>query len=96
MIKVSERKKMKKVFKKGYSKEVLNRLNASGIMNQKGEPFGISYITHVFNGRNENSEIEKTIVALYAEKVEEEKRIREEKKTIFSTKKPEAGTSGNF
>ncbi|KIQ22665.1 hypothetical protein RT99_06055 [Flavobacterium sp. MEB061] len=94
MIKPAERKKMKKVFKKGYSKEVLEKLNENGIVTQKGTPYGISYITHVFNGRNENTDIEKTIVGLYAEKKEEKKKIAEEKKAIFTKKKPEAGTPG--
>jgi len=94
MIKTAERKKMKKVFKKGYSKEVQEKLNENGIVTKKGSPYGISYITHVFNGRNEHQEIEKAILALYTEKVEEAKKLKEEKKSIFGTKKPEAGNIG--
>ncbi|MRX40607.1 hypothetical protein GJU43_15070 [Flavobacterium sp. LC2016-23] len=94
MIKTAERKKMKKVFKKGYSKEVQEKLNEKGVTTQKGNPYGISYITHVFNGRNENPEIEETIIELYAEKVEQSKESIKKKKEIFSTKKPEADTSG--
>lgn len=94
MIKTAERKKMKKLFKRGYSKEVLHKLNENGIVTKKGSPYGVSYITHVFNGRNENPEIEKTILALYTEKLEEAKKLTEEKKAIFGTKKPEAGNIG--
>lgn len=95
MIKITERKKMKKVFKKGYSKEVLDKLNDKGIVNKKGDSYGISYITHVFNGRNENLEIEETIIALYTEKVAEAKEISQKRKEIFCTKKPDAGNIGS-
>jgi len=73
----------------GFSNKFLD--NSSNM----GTPYGISYITHVFNGRNENPEIEKTILALYTEKVEEAKKLTEEKKAIFGTKKPEAGNIGS-
>ena len=95
MIKTSERKKMKKVFKKGYSKEVQEKLIEKSVFTQKGSPYGISYITHVFNGRNENLEIEETIIALYTEKVAEAKVISQKKKEIFCTKKPDAGNIGS-
>jgi ABC-type antimicrobial peptide transport system permease subunit len=98
MIKPAEKKKMKKVFKGGYSKEVQEKLNEKGIVTKKGTPYGISYITHIFNGINENLAIEETIVELYAEKVkqskEEKQNTEKKKKEIFSTKKPEAGTPG--
>lgn len=94
MIKTAERKKMKKVFKKGYSKEVQEKLNEKCVFTQKGRPYGISYITHVFNGRNENSEIEETIIELYAEKVEQSKESIKKKKEIFGAKKPDAGNIG--
>lgn len=95
MIKISERKKMKKVFKKGYANEVSEKLNAREIMTLKGNPYSISYITHVFNGRNENPVIEATIIELYTEKVQEAKEISLKKKEIFSTKKPDAGNTGS-
>lgn len=95
MIKTSERKKMKKVFKKGYSKEVQEKLIEKCVFTQKGSPYGISYITHVFNGRNENSEIEETIIELYSEKVEQLKESLKKKKEIFCTKKPDAGNIGS-
>jgi hypothetical protein len=94
MITLTQRKKMLKAFKGVYAKEVLDRLNEKKIMNKKGNSFSIAYITHVFNGRNTNLGIEETIIALYTEKVEEAKRISRERKEVFSTKKPEAGTSG--
>ena len=83
MIKTAERKKMKKVFKKGYSKQVQEKLNVKGVFTQKGNSYGFSFINHVFNGRNENIEIEAAIIQLYTEIVETAKKIKEEKKSIF-------------
>lgn len=85
MITTAQRKKLRKVFKTRYSKEVLARLNQKGILNKKGESFGISYISHVFNGRNEDLQIEETIIELYQEKLAEEKAIIQRRKQIFET-----------
>lgn len=94
MITTAQRKKMKKIFKTRYSKAVQERLNQKGILNKKGKSFGISYISHVFNGRNEDIQIEETIIELYQEKVTELKEIANRRKEIFDTKKPEAGNIG--
>ena len=83
MITTAQRKKLKKVFKTRYSKAVQTRLNQKGILNKKGKSFGISYISHVFNGRNEDLLIEETIIELYQEKVAEEKAIAQRRKEIF-------------
>lgn len=83
MITLTQKNKMKKVFKKGYSKEVQERLDAKGIFTKKGVSYGIAYITHVFNGRNSNIEIEETIIALYKEKIDEAKSISNRRKEIF-------------
>lgn len=85
MITTAQRKKMKSVFKTRYSKAVQQRLNAKGLFNKKGKPFGISYISHVFNGRNEDLQIEEVIIELYQEKVTEIKAIAERRREIFET-----------
>ena len=84
MIKISERKKMKKVFKTGYSKEVQKLLAEKAIWNKKGLPFSNSYITHVFNGRNTNNDIEEAIIELYQKRLHEETTIILRRKEIFS------------
>lgn len=85
MITTAQRNKMKKVFKTRYSKAVQARLNHKKIFNKKGKSFGISYISHVFNGRNEDFLIEETIIELYQEKVKEIKAITNRRKEIFET-----------
>ncbi|WP_417943016.1 hypothetical protein [Flavobacterium sp. RS13.1] len=77
---------MKKVFKTGYSKEVKKLLEEKEIWNKKGLPFSNSYITHVFNGRNTNIDIEETIIELYQKRLYEETRITLRRKEIFSKK----------
>ncbi|MDR7208563.1 hypothetical protein [Flavobacterium piscis] len=80
---------MKKVFKTGYSKEVQQLLEEKGIWNKKGLPFSKSYITHVFNGRNCNNDIEETIIELYQKRLHELTKITLRRKVIFSEKNME-------
>ncbi|MGO4772859.1 hypothetical protein ACEN2I_14450 [Flavobacterium sp. W22_SRS_FK3] len=77
---------MKKVFKKGYSKDVQKLLEDKAIWNKKGLPFSSSYITHVFNGRNTNNNIEEAIIELYQKRLHEETTITLRRKEIFSQK----------
>ena len=86
MITAGQRNKMKKVFKTGYSKEVQKILAEKAIWNKKGLPFSNSYITHVFNGRNSNNDIEESIIQLYQKRLYEEATIILRRKEIFSKK----------
>jgi hypothetical protein len=86
MITAGQRNKMKKVFKTGYSKDVQKLLEEKGIWNKKGLLFSKSYITHVFNGRNSNNDIEEVIIELYQKRVYEAARIKLRRKEIFSRK----------
>ncbi|HEX8017025.1 MAG TPA: hypothetical protein VF465_17465, partial [Flavobacterium sp.] len=54
--------------------------------NKKGMPFSNSYITHVFNGRNTNNDIEETIIELYQKRLYEETKITLRRKEIFGKK----------
>lgn len=83
MITAGQRNKMKKVFKTGYSKEVKKLLEEKAIWNKKGLPFSSSYITHVFNGRNTNNDIEEVIIELYQKRLHEETTIILRRKEIF-------------
>jgi hypothetical protein len=94
MITVAQRKKLKKVFKNGYVKDVQTLLNDSKILNKKGEPFGDAYVRHVFNGINSNDQIEDQIFKLYQKRVNEQSKKTIVRKEILENKKPEAGTSG--
>lgn len=84
MITLAQRKKMKKVFKNKYSKSVQELLNQKGVVSKKEKPFSISYISLVFNGYNENIEIEESIIKLYQDKLAEIKKISNKRKEIFN------------
>ena len=86
MITAGQRNKMKKVFKTGYSKDVQKLLAEKAIWSKKGFPFSNSYITHVFNGRNSNNDIEEAIIELYQKRLHEETTITLRRKEIFSKK----------
>ena len=86
MITAIQRSKMKKVFKTGYSSDVQKLLEEKEIWNKKGLPFSNSYITHVFNGRNTNNDIEDAIIELYQKRLHEETMITLRRKEIFSKK----------
>ena len=86
MITAGQRNKMKKVFKTGYSKEVQKLLAEKAIWNKKGLPFSNSYITHVFNGRNTNNDIEEAIIELYQKRLHAASKIILRRKEIFSKK----------
>lgn len=87
MITAGQRNKMKKVFKTGYSKDVQKLLEEKGIWNKKGLLFSTSYITHVFNGRNSNNDIEEVIIELYQKRLYEEAKIILRRKEIFRKKR---------
>ena len=86
MITTEQRNIMKKVFKTSYSKEVQKLLEEKSICNKKGLPFSNSYITHVFNGRNCNNDIEECIIELYQKRVYEVTKITVRRKEIFGKK----------
>jgi hypothetical protein len=96
MITIAQRKKLKKAFKNGYSKEVMLILEDRKIVNKNGNPFSESYVRHVFNGRNSNDLIEEVLFELYQKRVYEVSNKRMIRQQILENKKPEATTPGSF
>lgn len=96
MITIGQRKKLLKVFKTGYSKEVQALLEEQNIVSKSGNAYGESFIRHVFNGRNNNEAIENAIFELYQKKIYSiNKKNTLRKQILENKKKPEAGTPGN-
>lgn len=83
MITVAHRKKLKKAFRNGYLEGVREILNTKKIVSKKGNPFSDSYISHVFNGRNENEAIEEAIFELYQKRVYAIKKKKELRNQIL-------------
>ncbi|KAB8155435.1 hypothetical protein EZY14_005990 [Kordia sp. TARA_039_SRF] len=71
MITKEQRKRLKKTLGYHYTGNVLKILKKRGITNRKGSPYGSSMIRNVYNGLNENKEIENAILDLYIQKLEE-------------------------
>ncbi|WP_281323319.1 hypothetical protein [Flavobacterium aestivum] len=86
MITITERKKMKKVFKNSYSKDVQAILKSKGIVRKNGIPYGQSYINHVFNGRNSNEDIEDALFELYQKRLYETSKKHLQRKAILNKK----------
>jgi hypothetical protein len=87
MITTTERKKMKKAFKNGYSKDIQAILNSKGIVRKNGIPYGQSYINHVFNGRNCNDAIEDALFELYQKRIHEIDKKHMLRKAILDNKR---------
>lgn len=84
MITPRQKNKMKKAFKNGYSEDVQALLNERGIVSKKGSAFSISYITHVFNGRNSNDFIENAIFDIYQKRIYNESKMKQNREKILS------------
>jgi hypothetical protein len=83
MITIGQRTKLKKILKSGYSKEVQAVLKEKNILNKKGFSFGESYIRHVFNGINSNSDIEDAIFLIYQKRYNELSKKRIERRELL-------------
>ncbi|WP_420573043.1 hypothetical protein [Kordia sp.] len=65
MISKKERKKLQEVFGYHYSDKVLKILKENNVTNRNGTPYGKSMIRNVYNGLNENKDIENAIWELF-------------------------------
>ncbi|WP_298427948.1 hypothetical protein [uncultured Kordia sp.] len=83
MIHKEQRKKIKKILGYHYSDKVLKILKEKGITNKKGTVYGSSMIRNVFNGLNENKEIEIAILELFVNTLEEKEEVEKIKKQLL-------------
>jgi hypothetical protein len=86
MIKEALKKKLKKVLKYGYLKEVQNNLIAKGFLTRNGTPFGLTYISDIMNGKYSHPKIEKAIIELYQVKQEDKRVMTQRRNEIFGIK----------
>lgn len=94
MIGKTEQRKLKRVLKNSFIADVQKVLKEENILNQKGEPYGKGYISHVFKGRNSNEAIEKAIYKVYEDRKREQAKMRVFKQNILENKNPEVEASG--
>lgn len=83
MIHKEQRRKLKEILGYHYTDGVLKILKEKKITSRSGKPYGSSMIRNVFNGLNENEDIENAIIALFIRTQEEEKEIVEARNKIL-------------
>lgn len=86
MIDNKEKEKMAAVLPHRYSPKVKAILADSGVTNAKGEPFSDKYISHIFNGRYENKDIETAILVLYDRELKSAKHLARKRAKIKNPK----------
>ncbi|QHI36974.1 hypothetical protein IMCC3317_23450 [Kordia antarctica] len=83
MIHKEQRKELKKILGYHYTADVLKILKEKKVTNRKGTAYGTSMIRNVFNGLNENKEIENAIMELCIQTQEETKKTVEKRNRIL-------------
>lgn len=83
MIHKEQRKKLKETLGYHYTDGVLKILKERGIRSRNGKPYGSSMIRNVFNGLNENEDIETAIIELFIRTQEDIKETVEERNRIL-------------
>ncbi|WP_340063628.1 hypothetical protein [Ascidiimonas aurantiaca] len=77
MITDVQRVKLKMLLKGNYISDVKKKLASRNILSKRGNPYSDKMISHVFNGRYENSAIEKAILDVYKQR---ERQIQQEQR----------------
>jgi hypothetical protein len=83
MIHKEQRRKLKEILGYHYTDGVLKILKEKKITSRNGRPYGSSMIRNVFNGLNENEDIENSIIELFIRTQEEVKETVEERNRIL-------------
>lgn len=83
MITNTQRKRMAKRLGKAFIADVLQVLSEKQIVNEKGKPYEKTYVSHVFNGRHSNLEIENAIFDVYKKRKEEQQKINVARKNAL-------------
>ena len=68
MITAEQKKELKKLLKGNYISDVKEKLACNKVITKKGTPYSDRMISHVFNGRYQNKDIEKAIFQVYLER----------------------------
>lgn len=83
MIHKEQRRKIKEILGYHYTEGVLKILKEKRITSRSGKPYGSSMIRNVFNGLNENEDIENAIIELFVKTQEEERQTLETRNKIL-------------
>lgn len=83
MIRKEQRKKLKEVLGYHYAHGVLKILKEKNVTSRNGKPYGTSMIRNVFNGLNENEDIENAIIELFVRTQEDIKETESARNRIL-------------
>jgi hypothetical protein len=83
MIRKEQREKLKEVLGYHYTDGVLKILKEKNITSRNGKPYGSSMIRNVFNGLNENEDIENAIIELFVRTQEDIRETEEARNRIL-------------
>lgn len=83
MINKTLRIKLSKHLKTSFLKDVIAILSQKNILNKNGQPFSRAYVSYVYNGKNENVDIELAIIEVYNQRKKQYKSNVEAKKTLL-------------
>ncbi|WP_046755064.1 hypothetical protein [Kordia jejudonensis] len=83
MIHKEQRRKLKEILGYHYTDGVLKILKENKITSRNGKPYGSSMIRNVFNGLNENEDIENAIIELFIRTQEDVKETQEIRNRIL-------------
>ena len=83
MISTEQRIVLKKVLKGYYIEDVLLKLKEKGIKTQTGTEYSDKMISHIFNGRYENQDIEMCILEVYQERKQQQDKWEDKKNDML-------------
>jgi len=83
MIRKEQRERLKQVLGYHYTRGVLKILKEKQVTSRSGKPYGSSMIRNVFNGLNENEDIENAIIELFIQTQENIKETNELRNKIL-------------
>ena len=84
MITKTQKTKLYKRLKGDWIDDVLKDLNDRGIKNRDGKTYSVSMVRHVISGRNENPEIETSILNIYKAYDKAAKALERRKQKLLS------------
>jgi hypothetical protein len=87
MISTEQRIILKKLLKGNYIEDVKNKLKEKGIKTQKGNEYSDKMISHIFNGRYQNLEVELGILEVYQDRLKEMKDWEDKKNVVLGLKR---------
>jgi hypothetical protein len=89
MITTKQRIALKKLLRGDYIADVKNKLKERHVLSKNNTPYSDKMISHVFNGRYSNLEIQNAILDVYIERKEKHDRDNQRRNDILGISSPD-------